>query len=112
MGIFDRMKRSVKAKANAAVDKMSDPAKELDLAIEELKEMRRGAIQELITYKATAKQMDQQIEQEEKRAAEWEKRAMACASRCSRARASPAATPRQSSGLTSLSATRRSSTGS
>lgn len=76
MGIFDRMKRSVKSKANAAVDKLSDPEKELDLAIEELEEMRKGAIQELITYKATAKQMDQQIEHEEKRAAEWEKRAM------------------------------------
>lgn len=77
MGIFDRMKRSVKSKANAAVDKLSDPEKELELAIEELEEMRRGAIQELITYKATAKQMEQQLEQEEKRAAEWEKRAMA-----------------------------------
>ena len=77
MGIFDRMKRSAKSKANAAIDKLSDPERELDMAIEELEEMRKGAIQELITYKATAKQMEQQLEEEEKRAAEWEKRAMA-----------------------------------
>ncbi len=77
MGIFSRLKRSAKAKANAAIDKMSDPEKELDMAIMELEEIRKSAIQELIAYKATAKQMEQELEREEKRAEDWEKRAMA-----------------------------------
>ena len=41
MGIFGRMKRAVKSKANAAVDKMIDPAKELDMAILELEEQQK-----------------------------------------------------------------------
>ncbi len=77
MGLFDRMKRTVKSKANAAIDSARDPEKELELAIVELEETRKSALQELLTYKATAKKMEQDLEREEKRAAEWEKRAMA-----------------------------------
>lgn len=77
MGIFSRMKDAVKSKANAAVDKARDPAKELDLAIEELKDIRKKALAELVTYKTTAKRMEQDIERQEKKAAEWEQRAMA-----------------------------------
>lgn len=77
MGIFSRMKRSLSSKANDAIDKMSSPEKELDLAIDELEENRKSAIKELIAYKATAKTMDADIEKEQKRADEWEKRAMA-----------------------------------
>lgn len=76
MGLFSRMKESVKAKANAAVDKMGDPEKQLDLAISELEEMRKQALKELVSYKTTAKQMEHDIEREERRAAEWEKKAM------------------------------------
>ena len=77
MGIFSRMKDAVKSKANAAVDKARDPAKELDLAIQELQDLRKKALQELVAYKTTAKQMEQDIERQEKKAAEWEQRAMA-----------------------------------
>jgi len=62
MGWFSRMKKGVKSKANAAIDKMVDPEKELDKAIMELEEQRKQAIEELISYKATAKQMEQDIE--------------------------------------------------
>lgn len=77
MGIFSRMKDAVKSKANSAVDKARDPAKELDLAIHELHDIRKKALQELVSYKTTAKQMEQDIERQEKKAAEWEQRAMA-----------------------------------
>ncbi len=76
MGLFSRMKKGVKAKANAAVDKMIDPEKELDIAIMELDEQRKKAIEELIGYKATAKQMERDIERAESKAVAWEKKAM------------------------------------
>ncbi|HWN68920.1 MAG TPA: PspA/IM30 family protein [Haliangium sp.] len=77
MGIFSRMKDAVKSKANAAVDRARDPAKELDLAIQELQDLRKKALQDLVSYKTTAKQMEQDLERQEKKATEWEQRAMA-----------------------------------
>jgi phage shock protein A len=76
MGIFGRIKKGVSDKANAALDKAIDPEKELDMAILELEEQRKKAMQELISYKATAKQMEQEIEKYKQKAEEWEKRAM------------------------------------
>jgi phage shock protein A len=76
VGIFGRIKKGVSNKANAALDKAIDPAKELDMAILELEDQRRKALQELISYKATAKQMEQDITKYKDKAAEWEKRAM------------------------------------
>jgi phage shock protein A len=76
MSFISRIRRGIKAKANAAVDKMSDPERELDMAIAELDEQYKAAIKELIAYKATAKQMEQEIEKYQGRATTWEKRAM------------------------------------
>ena len=76
MGIFKKIKDGVSSKANAALDKAIDPAKELDMAILELEDGRKKAMQELLSYKTTAKQMDQEIEKQDARIAEWEKRAM------------------------------------
>jgi phage shock protein A len=76
MGIFKRMKDGISSKANAAIDKAIDPEKELDMAILELEEQRKKALHELISYKATAKQMEQDITKYKDKAAEWEKRAM------------------------------------
>jgi phage shock protein A len=76
MGIFKRMKDGIGAKANAALDKAIDPAKELEIAIAELENGRKKALQELVSYKTTAKQMEQDLQKAEARAAEWEKRAM------------------------------------
>ncbi|GAB4539268.1 MAG: hypothetical protein Tsb0020_53060 [Haliangiales bacterium] len=77
MGILSRMKNAVKSKANSAIDDSRDPEKELNLAIQELDDLRKTALQELVTYKATAKQMSKDIERHENRIAEWEKRAVA-----------------------------------
>ena len=76
MGIFSRIKNGISSKANAALDKAIDPEKELDMAILELEEQRKKALQELVSYKATAKQLEQDIARYEAKAAEWEKRAM------------------------------------
>jgi len=76
MGIFSRIKGGISSKANAALDKAIDPAKELDMAIMELEEGRKKALAELVTYKATAKLLDADVERHKAKAAEWEKRAM------------------------------------
>jgi phage shock protein A len=76
MGIFSRIKGGISSKANGALDKAIDPEKELDMAILELEEGRKKAMAELLSYKTTAKQLDQDIEKLKGKAAEWEKRAM------------------------------------
>jgi phage shock protein A len=76
MGIFGRMKRAVKSKANAAIDKAVDPAKEIDMAILELETQQKTALKELLAYKATAKVMETDIAALEEKTATWEKRAM------------------------------------
>ena len=76
MGIFSKIKSGISSKANAALDKAIDPEKELEMAILELEEGRKKALQELISYKATAKQLDRDTEKQRTKAVEWEKRAM------------------------------------
>ena len=76
MGIFSRIKGGISSKANGALDRAIDPEKELDMAILELEEGRKKAMAELLSYKTTAKQLDQDIEKLRGKAAEWEKRAM------------------------------------
>jgi len=76
MGIFSRIKQGVSSRANAAIDKARDPAKELDMAILELEEGRKKALAELVSYKTTAKQLDADVEKHKAKAAEWERRAM------------------------------------
>lgn len=76
MGIFSKIKQGISSKANAALDKAIDPEKELDMAILELEEGRKKALAELISYKATAKQMDNDLEKYKAKIAEWERRAM------------------------------------
>jgi phage shock protein A len=76
MGIFKKIKNGISSKANAALDKAIDPAKEVDMAILELEDGRKKALAELVSYKATEKQLDNDIEKYKAKVAEWEKRAM------------------------------------
>lgn len=76
MGIFSRIKSGISGKANAAIDKAIDPRKQLELVIAELEEGRRAAMQELLTYKVTAKRFDTELEKLRRKAADWEQRAM------------------------------------
>jgi phage shock protein A len=66
----------VSSRANAAIDKAIDPAKELEIAIVELEDGRKKAMTELVSYKVTAKQLDADLEKHKAKAAEWERRAM------------------------------------
>jgi phage shock protein A len=76
MSILSRLKGTLTQKANAAIDRATDPAKEIDLAIAELEDQRKKALAELISYKASAKQMENDLERHRKKASEWEARAM------------------------------------
>jgi phage shock protein A len=76
MGIFSRIKGGISSKANAALDKAINPEKELEMAILELEEGRKKALQELVTYKATAKNLENDVEKYRNKANEWERRAM------------------------------------
>lgn len=76
MGIFSRIKGGISSKANAAVDKAINPAKELEMAILELEDGRKKALAELVSYKTTAKQLEADVEKHRAKAAEWERRAM------------------------------------
>ncbi|HEX4422714.1 MAG TPA: PspA/IM30 family protein [Kofleriaceae bacterium] len=76
MGIFSRIKQGVSSRANAAIDKAIDPAKELEIAIAELEDGRKKALTELVSYKTTAKQLDADMEKHKAKAVEWERRAV------------------------------------
>src|SRR5689334_10135344 len=76
MGIFSRIKNGISSKASAALDKAIDPEKELDMAIMELEDGRKKAMAELLSYKTTAKTLEQDLEKHKAKAAEWERRAM------------------------------------
>lgn len=76
MGIFSKIKQGISSKANAALDKAIDPEKELDMAVMELEDGRKRALAELVSYKATAKQLDNDLQKLKAKAAEWERRAM------------------------------------
>jgi phage shock protein A len=76
VGIFSKIKNGISSKANAALDKAIDPEKELEMAILELEQGRKKALAELVSYKTTAKLMEQDLEKQRAKAGEWEKRAM------------------------------------
>ncbi len=76
MGIFKKMRGAVSSKANSALDRAIDPAKEIDIIILDMETQYRNAMKNLISYKADAKLMETNAEQEQTRAKTWEKRAM------------------------------------
>lgn len=76
MGIFSRIKGGISKGANSALDKAIDPEKEINMAILELEDGRKKAMAELLSYKTTAKQLDQDIAKYQAKITEWERRAM------------------------------------
>ncbi len=76
MGIFGRIKTGISSKANAALDRAIDPEKEIEIAIMELEEGKKKALAELVSYKATAKTLQNDLDKYKTRATEWERRAM------------------------------------
>jgi phage shock protein A len=76
VGILDRFKKAAGAKADAALDRAIDPAKQLDLMIADLEAGRQKALAELVSYKASAKSLQQELDKLAERVALAEQRAM------------------------------------
>lgn len=76
MSLLGRIKSALSSKANAALDKAIDPEKEMDMAILELEETNLEARKELLSYKTTKKQIEQDIAVCDEKLAKWEERAM------------------------------------
>jgi phage shock protein A len=75
MGIFDRMGKVISSNMNALLDKAEDPKKSLDLIVEEMKEQVRAAKKELVEGVAAEKVLRKKVEELDKEADKWEKRA-------------------------------------
>src|ERR1700679_3310844 len=74
MSIFDRLFRIRKAEANAAVDKLEDPAKMADQILRELRQNYQQAIQGEAEIKALALQHRASEMQARNSANDWEKK--------------------------------------
>ena len=75
MGIFDRMRRLVSSNVNAAIDKMSDPAKEIDQLVIDMEAQLKKARGEVQTALATEKRHRNKVQELQKSATEWQDRA-------------------------------------
>jgi phage shock protein A len=75
MGILDRISRLVSSNVNAAIDKMSDPGKEIEQLVIDMESQLRKARQEVQTALAQEKRQRQHAEELGKKSKEWEERA-------------------------------------
>ena len=75
MGILDRISRLVSSNVNAAIDKMSDPGKEIDQLVIDMEQQLRKARQEVQSALAQEKRHRQRAEALAKSSREWEERA-------------------------------------
>jgi phage shock protein A len=75
MGILDRMSTLIKSNVNAAIDKMSDPGREIDQLLAEMKDNLRHAQKELTAVMASEKLERQRKETLVRSAEEWQARA-------------------------------------
>lgn len=75
MGILGRIDRLVRGNINELIDKMTDPAKEVELLIVEMQDGLRQAKAELISATAEAKQCEQRISELAQEVERWERRA-------------------------------------
>jgi len=75
IGILDRISRLVSSNVNAAIDKMSDPGKEIDQLVLDMEQQLRKARQEVHTALAQEKRQRTRAEELGKKAQEWHERA-------------------------------------
>jgi phage shock protein A len=75
MGILDRLSTLIKSNLNSAVDKMSDPGREIDQLIMEMEENSRKARAEVQATLTLEKRERMRVEALQKSAREWEDRA-------------------------------------
>jgi len=75
MGILDRLSTLIKSNLNAAVDKMTDPGKQIDQLVIEMEEQQRKARGEVQATLAIEKRQKQKAEALAKSVDEWQARA-------------------------------------
>ncbi len=75
MGILDRLSTLLKSNVSSAIDKMTDPGKEIDQMIADLDDQLRRARVEVTGALTEEKRFKQKLEALAKDAAEWEARA-------------------------------------
>lgn len=75
MGILDRISRLVSSNVNAAIDKMSDPGKEIDQLVMDMEQQLRRAHKEVQAALAQEKRHRQRAEELARSSREWEERA-------------------------------------
>jgi phage shock protein A len=75
MGILDRLSTLVKSNLNAAIDKMSDPGREIDQMVIELDENLKKARLEVLATLAEEKKLKQRVEALGRDVDEWQARA-------------------------------------
>src|SRR3954451_2164422 len=75
MGILDRITRLVSSNVNSAIDKMSDPGKEIDQLVIDMEGQLRKARLEVQTALAQEKRHRMRAEELLKKSREWEERA-------------------------------------
>jgi len=75
MGILDRLSTLVKSNLNSAIDKMTDPGKEIDQLVAELEDNLKKARVEVTQSLAAEKRIKQKLEALAKESVEWEERA-------------------------------------
>ncbi len=75
MGILGRISTLIKSNLNSAVDKMTDPGKEIDQLIVEMEDNQKKARGEVQATMALEKRHKQKVDALKKSAGEWEARA-------------------------------------
>ena len=76
MGIFDRLRRVIKANVNSAIDKAEDPEKMLNQLIIDMNQQLIEAKKAVATAIADEKRLERQVLDYRNQSAEWEKRAI------------------------------------
>jgi phage shock protein A len=75
MGVLSRLNTLIKSNLNAAVDRMSNPAREIDILVAEMEDALKAARQEVQTNLASEKLATKQRDRLLQEAKEWEDRA-------------------------------------
>lgn len=75
MGILGRINRVIRSNVNELVDRMSDPAKEIDLLIVEMEEGLKKAREEVVSTTAMAKRTELECKRLEEEVERWQRRA-------------------------------------
>jgi phage shock protein A len=75
MGILGRIQTVIRSNVNSMLDKMTDPAKEIDYLIQEMEDHLKKAREEVISCAATAKRAGQRARELETELERWQRRA-------------------------------------